>query len=73
VSARRTTRAAELHPWRRIAVQLAVAGDGSYRLLSTQDRDELEAALAAYRRDAQDRADRLAELGRDDADRGDPP
>lgn len=57
--------------WRRIAVRLALTGDGSFRLLSTQDRDELEAALAEFRQSAQDGADRLAELSRD-AGGGDP-
>lgn len=31
--------------WRRIAVQVARAGDGSYRLLTTAERDILETAI----------------------------
>lgn len=41
--------------WQRIACRLALAGDGSYRRLSTEDRDALEAGLAEYRQEARDR------------------
>jgi hypothetical protein len=59
-----------LDQWRRIAVRLALAGDGSYRRLSTSDRDMLETGLAAYRQEAWDRADRLADLTEDAAAQG---
>lgn len=36
----------EANDWRDIALGLAKAGDGTYRLLATRDRDKLEAALA---------------------------
>lgn len=62
--------------WQQIAIRLTLAA-GSFRLLSTRDRDELEEAIAEYRQVAQDGADRVAELGRDAAGgepvRGDPP
>lgn len=43
--------------WRRIALRIALAGDGSYQRLSTEDRDALETGLAEYREGARDRAE----------------
>lgn len=43
--------------WERIALRLAQAGDGTYRLLSTQDRDALERAVVAERERLVDIAD----------------
>lgn len=50
--------------WRRIALRLALAGDGSYRQLSTEDRDVLEAGLAEYRQDARERVEESAGVSR---------